>query len=284
MSVHCDYITKGVNIMNSHHYFQTHFFKGLLAVLFALALFALTPGLAKAQSPYSDCNPIENCTANDFGAPVIHDVVVVQNGCVDHDNNSATPTAVLLNFKLSYTARSATRYDIGSLLALDGGTAMRDDYLTGSCYRDWLPAPLTATDPSGAGTLWPVSGSFWDGEGGGDLCGDVPSNDTATRPFNNVYIACVDNDNNGQIDINLCLIYDNNAQNLCTTLPDPTTGTTAKCQCLTVNVPVTPTAIEGLSFSASSRALPVGLALSGMGLALIGGVLLSIYLRRRAHA
>ena len=45
--------------------------------------------------------------------------------------------------------------------------------------------------------------------------------------------------------------------------------------------PSTPTAIEGLSFSASSRALPVGLALGGVGLVLIAGVLLSVYLRRR---
>jgi len=270
--------------MNNYKLINTYFFKGLLAILFALALFALTPGLAKAQDPYSNCNPIENCTANDFGAPVIHDVVVNQNGCIDHDNNSATPPAVLLDFKLSYTSLSPTRYDIGSLLALDGGTAMRDDYLTGSCYRDWLPAPLTATDPSGDGTLWPVNGSFWDGEGGGDLCGDMPPGDTATRDFNDMYIACVDNDGNGQIDINLCLIYDNNAQDICTTLPDPTTGTTAKCQCMTINVPVTPTAIEGLTFSASSRALPVGLALSGLGLVVIGGVLLSVYLRRRASA
>jgi len=270
--------------MKNYRFSTMFFWKGLLAVAFALALFILTPSLTAAQepSPYSYCNPIENCTANDFGAPTIHDVVVNQSGCYDHDGKPETPLAVLLDFKLSYTSLSPTRYDIGSLLALDGGTAMRDDYLTGSCYRDWLPAPLTATDPSGDGTLWPVNGNFWDGEGGGDLCGDMPPGDTATREFNDVYIACVDNDGNGQIDINLCLIYDNNAQDLCTTLPDPTTGTTAECQCMTINVPVTHTTIEGLTFSASLRALPVGLALSG--LVVIGGVLLSVYLRRRAHA
>jgi hypothetical protein len=48
--------------------------------------------------------------------------------------------------------------------------------------------------------------------------------------------------------------------------------------------PSTPTAIEGLSFSASSKALPTGLALSGLGLVVIGGVLISVYLRRRARS
>jgi hypothetical protein len=51
-----------------------------------------------------------------------------------------------------------------------------------------------------------------------------------------------------------------------------------------MDLPITPTAIEGLSFSASSQALPVGLALGGVGLLLIAGVMLSVYLRRRAHA
>ena len=256
---------------------QANLLKGLLAFFFALALFALTPQLASAQT---SCLPSAgSCTAGDLPALTITSVTDVQGPCTDLiPTNGAGVLEIKLDISYRFNAGANTRYDLGFFLARDG----QDVRVTADCAVDYLKPPLTATRPLTEYNIWPnASGEFWDAEdtpGLVDECGDVGKYDTASRTLNDVTVTCVDTNGNGQIDVSICQVYDNNQQNDCgATNP----GTGSKCDCVRMDLPITPTAIEGLSFSASSQALPVGLALGGVGLVLIAGVLLSVYLRRR---
>jgi len=264
--------------MENNKLLQANLLKGLLAIFFALALFALTPQLASAQT---SCLPSAgSCTAGDLPPLTITSVTDVQGPCTDLiPTNGAGVLEIKLDISYQFNTGANTRYDLGFFLSRDG----QDVLVTSDCAIDYLVPPLTITRP-GDNTAWPVNGYFWDAEdavGAGDECGDVSKYDTASRTLNDVTVTCVDTNGNGQIDVSICQVYDNNQQNVCgATNP----GTGSKCDCVRMDLPITPTAIEGLSFSASSQALPVGLALGGVGLLLIAGVMLSVYLRRRAHA
>ncbi len=264
--------------MHNYKFSHTYFFKGLLAVAFALALFALTPQLASAQAPCFDQGL--TCTAKDLGPFEILSVTDIQSPCTDLDA-SIPGLEIRVDITYRLNAGSAQRYDLGLTLARDGRNILSATDPATSCISDYL-TPLTLAR-TGV-TNWPVDGYFWDNEEAKDptdVCGDLGSTDTATRTLDNVVVSCVDTDGDGKIDVSICQVYDNNFNTYCgATGP----GTGSKCDCFRMALPITPTAIEGLTFSASSRALPVGLALSGLGLLLIAGVLLTVYLRRRAHA
>lgn len=245
--------------MEINRIIKSTLFKCLLVFAVVFAILALTPKIALADLPtLTECKTIENCTANDFGQFIVSNVHVNVPVCTDYNGDGIKE--VNLDFQITYPANSPSRYDLGSILSLDGLPALRDiTELPGSdCARDWLPPPLTTTLTVDG--LWPNAlGEFWNGEPGDvlDVCGDVPANGDAVRTYDDTWVACVDQDQDGQIDLDICLYYDNNAQDSCTTVMDATEGTTAKCQCQRTNIPVTPTAITLESLSVGS-ALPVG--------------------------
>jgi hypothetical protein len=272
--------------MEKTRLFQTNLWKGLLAVIFALAFFALTPGLAAAQSGETGDVCIShyasgNCTANDFGVKELYfDHVITACGLDPQHPGYAN---VVLEAVLS-TARP-TRYDVGIFLALDGGSANDGT----SCFHDYLNPPLTATPtyiayyPAGDPTLDDIfNGPWWETEG--DTCGDMQPDTTVIKTLEAIWIKCVDTNSDGHVDISACGSYEQTAGVDCFDVTGAIPGTTAKCGCTRFELPFTPTGIENLTFSVSSQAVPTGLILSAIGLVLIGGVLLSVYLRRRMQA
>jgi hypothetical protein len=279
--------------MKNNRLSQMFSWKGLLAIIFALAIFALTPGLAAAQSEtgnfcIEDYN-LRNCTANDFGVKELYFKEVITMCGMD----PAHPGQAYVVFEAVLSTAQPIRYDVGIFLALDGYDPDNPDenqaIFGDNCYHDYLDGDLTtdpeytALYPAGDPTLNDIlDGPWWDADG--DVCGDMDSDTAVIKTLDPVWIACVDSNGDGSVDVDACGSYNQLAIDVCSGIKDAIPGTTAKCGCVRLELPFTPTAIEGLTFSANSKALPTGLALSGLGLLLIVGVLLSVYLRRRAHA
>ena len=171
------------------------------------------------------------------------------------------------------------------VLAQDGLDAYRLNYTAGDCYLAYLPAPLITTDNTIA---WPVTctiggvetSCFWDAENvtPADTCGDLGSQDTARIHIDHQKIECVDTDADGQIDFSICLVYDNNKQDLCQTVTDAATGTVAKCGCSRIDLPITPTAVTLAGLEARSSQ---GYLLGGLGLLLVAGASGSYWLYRK---
>ena len=263
--------------MKNYRFSTMFFWKGLLAVAFALSLFALTPSLVSAQTTIVDsCIPDTGfqCTANDIGVTNFEVVHVIQD-CY----NAQQPGYMQVDIEVTLNSAQPDRYNIGFYMGMDSKDAITDD-TTATCYRGWLPPPLRTTNLP----LYTYDTGFFDSENNGDTCGELDQAKSAIIAMSEVWIACEDNDADGYMDVSICTSWDQQAANDCDDYSEAVPGNGAKCNCFYQQLPFTPTAIEGLTFSASSRALPVGLALSGLGLVVIGGVLLSVYLRRRAHA
>jgi hypothetical protein len=154
------------------------------------------------------------------------------------------------------------RYDIGLWVNESGGEALSDP--DGTCYRDYLPPPLSANacDQS--------VGPYFNGEASepGDTCGDVyaqnttpcgpiPTCDFVNGPTSNctgpctgggggtclfttrtftATITCADSDNNGQADAGTCTSWDNQVDDNCTSELGTDPGTGSKCSCDTVPI------------------------------------------------
>jgi hypothetical protein len=282
------------------HHSKLGLWRAVFTGLVVTALLALIPQTALAQDP-NPIPPVEstcldaglNCTAKDFG-----DLVLVsqtsKSGCINHDNSADGSLEMLFDFTIRLTAASATRYDAGVILSLDGRPTQRTDLTTIACLKDYLPTPLTTIDNT---TDWPnIDGAYWDAETGTggavlpDTCGDLAGNDAALRTYTNVWVACVDNvivntngtttpGQDGRIDLNLCVLYDNNTKNACLNVYNATAGTTAKCGCgYYVTFPFTPTAVSLLDMNARSSQ---GYLLGGLGLLLAAGASGSFWLYRK---
>lgn len=260
--------------------FRMNWGKVLPLLFLLITAMLLTSSSALAADPLNYCMDTGNtCAANDFGSLIATVTKVYSGGCVDHDGLPETPLAVQLDFYVTLTAAVPTRYDIGSILALDGQPVLRDDYMTDSCTRGYLGGEgfsLTTVDDQ---TAWPYNNLFWDAEENGDTCGDIGRNDTAKIFFTGVYVGCVDNypapTGDGQIDLDICLLYDQQATDDCHNLLEATPpGSVAKCECEVINIPVSPTAITLESLQANS-ALPTGYLVGSaavLGIALLVGV------------
>jgi hypothetical protein len=276
--------------------FQTNLFKGLLAVIFALAIFALTPSLASAQDSETGNFCVQDyrtgavCTANDVRIEAIY-VRDIARSCSTLPGDTFPTMEASLEFLIAQPPGApSARYDIGLFLSLDTNSALSGD----NCFHSYLEPPIDIEAniiPYGDynGDLIPdiYNGDPWlDMEAGvtpTDTCGDIHPDLQLIDNVGLQKIPCQDLNGDSVLDISVCTSWDNNNNTTCTGVTTAFPGTPSKCSCQVVNL-YGPTAIEGLSFSASSRALPTGLALSGLGLLLIVGVLLTVYLRRRAHA
>lgn len=259
-----------------------------MTIVFSMLL--STPAQAQDDPQLYYCMDTANtCAANDFGNLVATVTQVYPGGCIDHDNNPDTPIAVKLDFFVVVQAAIPTRYDVGAILALDGEPVLRDNYEAGGCTRGFLGDPygLTTVDDR---TAWPNDNDeYWDAEENGDLCGDLSREDTAEIYFNGVYVGCIDNypepSGDGQIDLDMCLLYDQQADADCVDLLTATPpGSVAKCDCNIITIPVSPTAIhlESLKAGSGSPNTTVIAMAAGLSAVVLFSIGLTLLLRRRA--
>lgn len=167
----------------------------------------------------TDRSGVQGCTANDGS----FSIVVITGG----DSACALNNPVTLGLQANIDPPTASqRYDFGINVALDGGNA-----LTGQCK---------------VGSLDGSSSSDGTDEDD-DACGDMASSDAiAVLPLGDVTVPCQDTDNDGFLDFNACLSWDNNSGGVCSTSFQAIPSTPSKCNCDTVNtdVPVVNCTVE----------------------------------------
>ena len=181
-----------------------------------------------------------NCTGGDVTIASAETAQVIQ-GCLGPGDTAQ------VQIKLNYVINAATRYDIGSFIATDGGNAQN-----GTCFREYLNPPL-AEVPTPA-DLASGSGPYLDAElsaqgVSNDLCGDAASNADPTRivsteadntQYQTLTLPCRDSDNDGFLDFETCTGWRQNASYDCTGLTGAflagIPGNGSKCECSTVNL------------------------------------------------
>ncbi len=172
-----------------------------------------------------------NCTSND----VIVENVVVKD-LIDGCNGPADTATVRLD--VSLWSPVAHRWDIGVFVATDGGSA-RDG---SSCYHDYLAPPLTATPayvPSQTDSKWELYNGPWldsDGDTCGDMDGDFMSSRTRLimtlpSPTATLTLACTDPDNNGTLDVDVCVGWHDQDTIACNAVSDAFPNTASRCYC-----------------------------------------------------
>ncbi|MGH9891521.1 MAG: hypothetical protein ACREA0_05965, partial [bacterium] len=155
--------------------------------------------------------------------------------------------------QLKINTNAQSRYDFGAYIALDGGNA-----LTGNCHRDFLTPIETASNPPNV-----TGGPFHNLEDGlnpntegsdpgGDLCGDARAEDSITvKNLDSFTVTCTDPDNDGDLELNTCVSWDNQVSRnttqspTCKDVTDVIPGTPAKCDC-------NPLVIEGVRVQQSA--------------------------------
>jgi hypothetical protein len=157
-----------------------------------------------------------SCTANDVSIKrVIVDQVI--HACTS-PSDSATFTA-----EVDLQSNASTRYDIGTYINTDGGSANSG---ATTCSVSDLDVP-------------PASDA--DNDGG---CGDLNSGQEVIFSIGTVTVPCTDVDNDGFLDFNTCVSWAQNSGFTCNGPQDVAPGTGSKCRCeqLNVNIPVPPPA------------------------------------------
>lgn len=150
------------------------------------------------------------CNANDIELATVTSVTVVDD--CDFPGDTAT-----ISFVATFTLTAQDRYDIGVWVAQDGG-----DALTGTCSVSTFPTspspPWTNLDAVDQPT---------------DTCGDITgTNNPVFSSIQNIQVACLDNDGDGELDINACLSWrQSGANDLCTSPLQAFPGTPSKCNC-----------------------------------------------------
>jgi len=268
-----------------HNPFLSKFFlwKALLASLMVIGVLLLTPRQANAQESGNYC--VQDyasgavCTANDVRIKELNIVEVVKPCYLEPVGYLDVVFEALVS-----SEGSPDRYDIGMFLALDGGSALTGD----SCYHDYLPPPITINpeyaDKNGDGVRDINNGPWWNGENRvTDTCGDIETNSQVFRLIQEIRIACTDIDQNGAADIHVCTSWDNQVKEGCSSVQNAFPGTPAKCGCAVINFDFTPTAINGITFTASSEGISPKLVFTALGLLMFCGLVVGFF-RYRNYA
>lgn len=257
--------------------------KALSTSLLVIGVLLLAPQQANAQESGNYCvqdyAPGAVCTANDVRIKELK-IVEISKPCY------LDPVGYLdVVFEALVSSEgSPDRYDIGLFMALDGGSALTGD----SCYHDFLPPPLTTnpvySDKNGDGIPDINNGPWWNGESKvTDTCGDIETDSQIFRLTQQIRIACTDIDQNGAADIHVCTSWDNQVSKEgegCNSVENAFPGTPAKCGCSVINFDFTPTAINGITFTASNEAITPKLILSALGLLLFCGLAVGYFYHR----
>ena len=211
------------------------------ALVLAIALVAPSAHAQIGNVCVRDFQPGAVCTANDVRIQALN-LVSIAEGCA-----AGVPGEAEATFDVFISAAgSPERYDIGTFIALGGGSARDGD----DCFHDYLQAPLTTTPTFGDKNLDGIpdvdAGPWLDAEG--DLCGDITAGTQVFKLTPSLRVACVDTNGNGIVDASVCTSWDNNVVVDCTSLAQAFPGTNAKCGCARVElgIPIDGTPVPAL--------------------------------------
>ena len=201
------------------------------------AWYSAPPALAQSSGNYCVTEQVGGmppCTANDVRVGTM----TLISGPATCDPTDTTPFTVTLEALIE---SGPDRFDVGLWVNESGGSAHTDP--GGTCYRDYLNPPLSAT------TCNQLTGDYYDGDG--DQCGDVYASNTdpcgtavtgpcsdgsggtclfTTKQFT-VKIVCTDINGDGTADAGTCTSWDNNDNTVCNGHLDTDPGTGSKCSC-----------------------------------------------------
>jgi hypothetical protein len=205
----------------------------LLPVVLALVGYAPAPAAAQCAGNFT----MANCDQNSDLVVDELEAVSIIDPCTSYGDSA---TAIL---DLVVRNTTSNRQDVGIFVATNGGSALTG----GSCYRDFLPPPIT-TSPvygdSNGDTIPDIRNGPWvDNEPSAnphDSCGDIgggtqaiKSLQTAASPLT---ISCSDTDGDGHVDADVCLSWSNGTINACQDLNDARPSGNQTCWCMRVRV------------------------------------------------
>ncbi|HUS10184.1 MAG TPA: hypothetical protein VMZ30_06935 [Pyrinomonadaceae bacterium] len=163
------------------------------------------------------------CTANDVSVAQTTSLRVEDRdpiapgvqGCLG-PNDTAT-----VSFVAQFHSTATARYDVGVWTSQNGGSALTG--AEGTCSVADFPSSPTPPWFNQEASI-PT-----------DVCGDISSSADVYSSINNIQVACVDTNGDGNLDINTCLSWSQLAtkksSDACTTPLQATAGTTSKCNC-----------------------------------------------------
>ncbi|HMN29093.1 MAG TPA: hypothetical protein PKE45_13155, partial [Caldilineaceae bacterium] len=198
-----------------------------MTTLFAgIGLFWVSPHSVLAQtSTTSGCiypvSGYNGCTANDTGLASFT-VLRILDGCT---SASDTFTALVQTQTRSTSQR---RYDIGIWVNLDGTDAING----ASCYRQILAPVVSSPFPNL--NLDGGSGPYRSEDG--DLCGDIRQDETNVINLPALTFSCSDPNNDGFVDVNGCVSWDNTTGSVCGGVTAALPSTQSKCRCNTFRI------------------------------------------------
>lgn len=193
--------------------------------------FVPAPLTVRAQNQWWDNFCIDasaNCTANDGSISAIYE------GNITSRCEEMPVGRIEGSFILELADPNADRYDYGIYLSEDEDPVVGND----ACYVEVLhpiETPGNPADPANPSGMGPFRNL--EPNDPADVCGDV---EAATPPITAIFqttgdasLPCYDNNNDGFLDIEWCIAYDNNRQDTCDHVMDLAPGTPAKCGCAT---------------------------------------------------
>ena len=156
-------------------------------------------------------------------------------------------------------AGASTRYDIGTIVALDGNSALSG----AQCYHDYLAPPLSTSpiygDSYADGIPDIRNGPWLNAEpfDANDSCGDIAGNTqtiqslkTAAVPLT---IDCDDTNHDGTVDVSACTSWrvgTTGGQATCNALSEAVPSTSQRCSCARVEILPEPRAALSLACGA----------------------------------
>jgi hypothetical protein len=198
-----------------------------------IAAMLLMPGLAFADACIQDnyqasdpklANKTLGCTANDIQVAEVTEIVPL-SGIFEKDGKlfcfTGSPIQFNANFEVVLTAQD--RYDIGLYLSADG-----TDALTGDCNSTIITAGNN------------TSGNFINEDPAPDSCGDIsgPIGSTYNPQKVNLTVDAVCQ-GNGSVQIPNCSSWRQpGANEACESIEDAVPGTSSKCECGLITVPI----------------------------------------------
>jgi len=209
----------------------------IAVVAAALVALSIGAGSVQAQCPtcttgygcVEDFTPGANCTASDVQVASMSVI-----GYKDNDSCAYVGDTAQVYLQTTLIAGAATRYDVSMYVSLDGLSAQSASRLPNgtSCYHDILTPIGSPVNPTSG------VGPFYDGEGGGDICGDIQQGISTYYNLDVLTLPCIDANNDGQVDpVNVALGWDNGSAVNCFSVADAYPSTKSKCKAGTVNVP-----------------------------------------------
>jgi hypothetical protein len=207
-----------------------------------LSIAALVPASALAQTGEQgsvcvhEFAPGISCDGTDV---VVEDVVLgtVTQACGATGKAQAVLDVVLF--------ANVGRYDVGTILALDGNSALSG----AQCWHDYLAAPLSTSPTYGDDYADGISdirnGPWYNAEpfDPNDFCGDIAGNTqtiqslkTASLPLT---IDCDDTNGDGTVDVSVCTSWrvgTTGGQATCNSLSEAVPATSQRCSCARVEI------------------------------------------------